>query len=176
MATTVTPVADDIYTVVKAFIMAQLALDNAHVVKGFNNRVAQPVGPFVLMSNSQKKRLGTNSITWDMVDDDPTSIDLTQPQQMTIQLDCYGPAAGEWSDILSTLLRSEIGCDALGPVCQPLYADDPVRIPLTNAESQYEDRWKVTLTLQYNVTVSTDQQFADTLAVTLIEVDAEYPP
>lgn len=176
MPTTVTPVADDVYTVIKTFIMAQLSLDTAHVVKGFNNRVAMPAGPFVLMSNSRKKRLGTNQMSWDMVDDDPTSIQLLQPQQLIVQLDCYGPAAGEWSDILTTLLRSEVGCDALAPTCQPLYADDPVRIPLTNAESQYEDRWKVDLTLQYNPVVSTDQQFADSLEVTLIEVDAAYPP
>lgn len=176
MPAVVTPTADDVYTVVRAFIMDQLALDGAHVVLGFGNRVAMPTGPFVLMSNATKKRLGTNSMTWDMVDDAPTSIDLTQPQKLTIQLDCYGPASGEWSDILSTLLRSEIGCDALAPTCQPLYADDPMRIPLTNAEAQYEDRWKVTLSLQYNVTVSTDQQFADTLEVKLINVDATYPP
>lgn len=176
MPTVVTPTAADVYTAVKAFIEAQLGLDNAHVVQGFGNRVAMPVGPFVLMSNATKKRLGTNSQTWDETDPDPSTYDYTQPQVLTMQLDCYGPASGEWSDILSTLLRSDVGCVGLAPVCQPLYADDPVRIPLTNAEAQYEDRWKVTLSLQYNPVVSTAQEFADTLAVTVIEVDAEYPP
>lgn len=184
MPSTVTPIADDIYAAVGAFIADQLGLVvGVSVVQGYPNRVAMPDVPFVLMTATAKKRLGTNSISWQNPDPNvdppippPTSINYRQPQMMTMQLDCYGPAASEWSDILSTLLRSSVGCDALAPNCQPLYADDPVRLPLTNAEDQYEDRWKVTLQLQYNAVVVAPQQFADTLEVTLIEVDAAYPP
>lgn len=184
MPSTVSPTADDVYTAVGAFIAAQLGLvAGVTVVQGYGNRVAMPNAPFVLMTDISKKRLGTNSISWQNPQPDavppvpfPTNISYTQPQQMTMQLDCYSPAASEWSDILTTLLRSSVGCDALAPTCQPLYADDPARIPLANGEDQYEDRWKVTLQLQYNPVVVTPQQFADTLAVTLIEVDATYPP
>jgi hypothetical protein len=104
---------------------------------------------FVLMTVTAKKRLGTNHLDWDQTIDDPTAITLTQPQQWTMQLDCYGPSSSEWSDILSTLLRSEVGCDAL-TTCQPFYADDPRRMPLTDAEANYEDRWVVTLQIQVN--------------------------
>lgn len=177
MPTAVTPIADDICTVVGAFIAAQLGLVvGVSVVQGYPNRVAMPDVPFVLMTPTSKKRLGTNSISWDETDPNPSTLQYTQPQQMTMQLDCYGPAASEWSDILSTLLRSSVGCDALAPTCQPLYADDPRRMPLVDGEDQYEDRWIVTLQLQYNAVVSTPQQFADTLDFTIIEVDAAYPP
>src|ERR1700744_609838 len=118
MPATVTPTADDICTAVSAFIQNQLGLDTAHVVQGYGNRVSMPSGPFVLMTPIAKKRLGTNHLSWDEADPDPSTVQYLQPQQMTIQLDCYGPAASEWSDILSTLLRSEVGCDALAPTCQ----------------------------------------------------------
>ena len=86
-----------------------------------------------------------------------------QGQQVDVQIDCYGPASSEWSDILTTLLRDNVGCLALAPACQPLYADDPIRAPLTNAEIQYEDRWIVTARLQYNPVVTTAQDYATAL-------------
>lgn len=174
---TVTPVTDTVYAALSAFIMAQLNLDQLHVVQGYGNRVAMPTGPFVLLTYTAKKRLGTNLQDWSNdPDNPPTNISFTQPQMVTVQIDCYGPQSSEWSDILSTLLRSYVGCDALAPSCQPFYADDPKRMPLTDAEDEYEDRWIVTLQLQVNSVVSTPQQFADTLELALIEVDARYPP
>ena len=175
----VTPTADQVYADVGAFIAAQLGLAvGVTVVQGFQNRVAMPTPPttgFVQMTVLSKKRLSTNHISWDTTDPDPSTISYQQNQMWTMQLDCYGPTASEWADILTTLLRSEVACDAL-TTGQPLYADDPRRLPLANGEDQYEDRWMVTLQMQVNSVVSTPQDFADTLTLTLIEVDATYPP
>lgn len=179
MPPSVTPAADTVYADVAAFVAAQLGLAvGVTVIQGYQNRVAMPTpasAGFVLLTVTAKKRLGTNSLAWDQTIDDPTDVTYMQPQMWTMQIDCYGPSASEWSDILSTLLRSEVGCDAL-TTCQPFYADDPRRMPLVDAEAQYEDRWVVTLQLQVNSVVVTPQQFADTLTVDVIEVDATYPP
>lgn len=186
MSSSVTPNADQVYADVGAFIAAQLGLVvGITVVQGFQNRVAMPTPPttgFVQMTVLNKKRLGTNHISWQNPDPTadppipfPTDIQYQQNQMWTMQLDCYGPQASEWADILTTLLRSEVACDAL-TTGQPLYADDPRRLPLANGEDQYEDRWMVTLQMQVNSVVSTPQDFADTLTLTLIEVDATYPP
>jgi hypothetical protein len=171
---TVTPTISQVYTALGQFIMAQLGLANVQIVQGYPNRVAMPptVPPagypigFVVMSGIAKKRLRTNIDTYagtNAAPPAPGPVTAEQGQQLDVQLDCYGPNSSEWSDILTTLLRDNVGCVALAPVCQPLYADDPVRAPLTNAELQYEDRWIVTARLQYNPVTTTAQEFAVTL-------------
>jgi hypothetical protein len=113
-----------------------------------------------------KKRLRTNVDTYSATTGAPPApgpVTAEQGQQLDVQIDVYGPNSSEWSDILTTLLRDEVGCIALAPVCQPLYADDPIRAPLTNAELEYEDRWIVTARLQYNPVVTTAQEYAVTL-------------
>lgn len=99
-----------------------------------------------------------------------------------MQLDLYGAASGDWAVMLETLLRDETGCIALAgsdptnPICQPLYTSDAVEAPLEDTEDQYEQRWTIEGVLQYNPVTSVPMQFADTLTVTLTNVDEAYPP
>lgn len=176
MSAAVAPAQDDVYTAVKALIVAVLGLDSAHVIKGYPNRVAMPSGPFVAMTMVSSHRLRTNQDTWDTTAIAPTVLSYETGMEVMLQLDVYGPAAGDWAQELTTLWRDGYACDALAPTCQPLYSDDPRRMPLVNGEDQYEDRWTITARLQYNPTVTTPQQFADAASVTLINVDKEYPP
>lgn len=176
MSATVSISTDDLYAKLGTYIMATLGLDAAHVVQEFNNRVSMPVGPFVGMRLSNYKRLRTNETSWDTTNPAPTTMQREQGIMVNLQLDCYAPQSGDWAVILTTLLRDDAGCQALAPVCQPLYADDPTRAPLTDAEEQYEDRWIVTARIQYNPVVSTLQDFAATLAIDLNSVDVEFPP
>ena len=176
-AATVSIRVSDIYTVLGNFIVAQLGIQATQVVQGYQNRTAMPTpasAGFVVMSAIAKKRLRTNIDNFagtSEVAPAPGPVTSEQGQQIDVQLDCYGPMASEWSDILTTLLRDNIGCLALTPVCQPLYADDPIRAPLTNAEAQYEDRWIVTARLQYNPVVTTEQDYAVVLGpVDIIDV------
>ena len=173
---TVDTTLSQVYADVGDFIVSTLGIDSTQVVQGYANRVAMPLGGFVEMHITRSARLSTNVDGWDTTNSNPTSATQTQAVQLALQLSLYGPASGDWAAIMSTLLRDAVACDALAPVCQPLYSDDPIRAPLTDAEQQYEDKWVVTAQLQYNPTVSTAQQFANTLDVTLINVDEAYPP
>ncbi len=107
-------------------------------------------------------------------------IDVEQSTMIVYQLDVHGPLGAENAQVISTLLRDDYGVrrfrDDLGDVASPLYTDDPRQLPFINAEKQYEDRWVVEVTLQANEVVSVPQQFADVVAVDLIDVDAAYPP
>lgn len=172
----VTPTDDDMYTAIGNAIMAWLGLDAAHIVQEFNNEVAMPVGPFVGMRFGTRKRLRTNKTIWDRTNPAPTAVTKEQGVQIACQLDCYAPNSGDWASILTTLFRDPVGVAALDPICAPLYCDDGRRAPLTDSEEQYEDRWIVMLYLQYNPVLSTPQDFADTLAPTLTNVDVRYPP
>lgn len=178
-AATITNTLTDVYEALGNFIVAQLGLSSGQVVQGYPNRVAMPNGPFVLMTAMTKKRLRANVDTYESTTDPapaPGPVTAEQAQQVDIQLDVYGPDSSDWADILTTLLRDNVGCEALTPKCQPLYADDPIRAPLTNAELQYEDRWIVTARIQYNAVVTTAQDYATVLGpVNLIDVDVRYP-
>ncbi len=171
---TIVNTVTDIYTKLGAFIIAQLGLAPGQVVQGYPNRVAMPVGPFVLMTAMLKKRLRTNVDNYAGTSSPAPAggpVTAEQGQQITVQLDCYGPQSSDWSDILTALLRDNVGCVALAPACQPLYADDPVRAPLNDSEQQYEDRWIVQAVLQYNPIVTTAQTYANTLGpVDLVDV------
>lgn len=179
MSDTITPVLRDSYVAVKAFVVGVLGIDPSLVVQGYPNEASMPPATpgWVQMTAHHKQRLATSVEDWDMVSDtDPTTVDVSQSVQVTLQLDCFSPLASDWADMLTTLLRSTVGCDALKPACQPLYADDPIRAPLTSAEAQYNDRWIVQAVLQYNPVVTSPQQFADAATVTVINVDEAYPP
>ena len=167
-----------VYTALGNFIVTVLGLTAPFVVQGFDNRVPMPNGPFVGMSAITMKRLRTNVDTiGGPLGDDPSSVSAEQGTQVDIQLDCYSPLAADWANILTTLLRDNVGCLALAPTCQPLYADDPIRAPLENGEEQYEDRWIVTARLQYNPVVTTSVQSATVLGpVGIVDAERAYGP
>lgn len=175
MTAIVTPTQAAMFVALQAFAMDVLALDIDHVVQGLNNGVPMPLDGFVAMTQIAQSRLATNVDAY--ADPSPTTgtKNSQQSTQITVQLDCYGPVSGDWSSILSTLLRDEYACNAMAPSVQPLHADDPRMMPLIDGEQQYEQRWTVTAVLQVNPVVSTPMQFFDQATVGLIEVDATYP-
>jgi hypothetical protein len=178
MSYTVSIPQSAIYTALGNFIVAALGLTAPFVVQNFDNRVPMPNGPFVGMAIMNSKRLRTNVDTiGGALGTDPTSIAAEQGMQVDLQIDCYSPVAADWANILTTLLRDNVGCLALAPNCQPLYADDPIRAPLTNAEEQYEDRWIVTARIQYNPVVATPVQSATALGpVNIVDAEVAYGP
>lgn len=163
--------------------MTVTGLAPALVIKGLPNRSAMPPASpgFVAMMLTRAKQLRTPESTYG-VTVPPTALDLEQGTEIRLQLDLYGATSGDWAVILQTLLRSEPGCvalagaDPLNPVCQPLYASDAHLAPLDDSEDQYEERWTIEAILQYNPVTSVPMQFADTLELTVINVDEAYPP
>ena len=140
-----------------------------------------PKGPFVLMNCLNRK-----SVSWPVMSyTDAESVGTapavqvftnTQPLDYAIQLDCYGPFAGDMVTMISTIWNTEQACDFLGPYnVEPLYNDLPRQIAFVDGEKQYEHRWVTTAHLQYNPAVSTSMQFASTAEVELINVDRAYP-
>lgn len=101
------------------------------------------------------------------------------PTEVAIQLDVYGPASVENAQIVSQIFRDEYAYDFfrnLSDTITPLVADDPRQMPWINDQAQYENRWTVEATFQLNETLSIPQQYADSVILGVINVDAEYPP
>lgn len=159
----------------RAFMLDVLTIGPANVVKGQANRVPMPAGPnFVILTPTGRAQLATTARTY-RPSDDPAPTDGARDTQrqtrLDVQVDIYGPAAAENVQIVSTLLRDMYGCDFLRPhKVQPLYCSDPRQLPLITGEKQYEQRWMLGATLQFNPTVSTSQQFADIVDITFVEI------
>ena len=151
------------------------------VIQAQVNRTAEPQGEdFIMMTVTGRVRLATNQDSY--ADTFPVvatgSRSITEPTQITIQLDIHGPQGGEVAQVVTSVFRDGYGVDALqavNPAITPLYADDPKQMPFVNGEQQYEDRWVVNVVLQVNAVVAVFQDFAGSLNVGLRPVEVYYP-
>ena len=187
MTLAITPNQSQIYTALRYFLINLPLLFNAanqtvvEVIKGQVNRVPEPHSPdFVSMIFIRIERLETNIDTFQMTGTVGSNTYM-QPSKVTVQLDVHGPNSADNAQIISTMFRDQYAFDAFAASgianVAPLLADDPRQIPFMNAEDQYEDRWIVEAQIQANQTVSSvPQQSFDVIDVTLIDVDASYPP
>lgn len=174
-------------------------------VRGQVNRVPEPKSDdFVVMTPLLRTRLDTNQTVY--ADDTPFSNIQTnsgsfltdengnalfvtpkppgsraiqEAAEYTVQLDFHGPASGDNVQIVEALFRSEDACfnfDQSGIAMQPLYSSDPRQMSFLNGEDQIEERWSIDVAIQINPIITTKQDFANAVTLTVIEVDATYPP
>lgn len=171
----VSPTEEQLYTVLGDFLASFLS---GVSIARMDNRVPEPAAPFVLMQIMNRHQLATNVSTYldPFPDPDPGSRSVQTSVKMLVQFDFYGDDAGDNVQQFVSLWRDSYGCDALAPYAAPLYCEDGHQIPLVTGEEQYLQRWTVAAALQYNPLTSTAQQFAGAAAVTLLNVDVEYPP
>lgn len=156
---------------VDAVITALIAFLNpfvtpAQIIRGQQNRVAPPVGPFVEVTELRQVDLSTPIIVGNK---ELAQADVTGPKRIDIQIDFYGPTAGDQCTAVKGIYRSYLATAAFPDGITPLYCTDGTQAPLLDAEEQYESRWTLTASLQYNSTVSIPLQFANKLAINLME-------
>jgi hypothetical protein len=180
MSATLSFTEADLFVVLQA-LLVQMLPTGIEVVRSQVNRVPEPQGTnFVTMTPLFRVRLETNADTY--VDGFPSAPGVKSalaPTRFDVQIDVHGPASADNVQIISTLWRDEYTTayfDASPINAQALYASDPRQIAFDNAESQYEDRWSIDLSMQVNQVVQLDQQFAGTLVTGIINVDVVFPP
>lgn len=151
----------DVLTALRAFLLL-IVPAGTQVIAAQDNGVPMPLDPFISMNLISVERLSTNHTDY------PGTNEATQtaPSKITVQLDCYGSNSGDTATRIMTMFRTCYAADDFGDPCQPLYADDPVQIPLINGEETYEQRWKLQAVMQYNPTYTHAQQYADALTIT----------
>jgi len=143
------------------------------VVQAQDNRVPMPKNGFVTMNNTGMDRLSFNVDSYDSLSQGKF---ILTPTQYSMQLDFYGPLSQEWAMQTMALFRDEYATEIFPPNIQPLYADDPVQIPLIDGEAQYEQRWKLVASLQYNPILSTTQQSMIAVDIALAPIDQTFNP
>lgn len=110
------------------------------------------------------------------------SIDSLMRTMGSIQLDVYGADSADNSQIISTLWRSVSAVDFFANPTNaafeiaPLYTSDARQMPFITGQQQYQERWTLDLNLQVNPVIATPMQFAGTVTVDLVNVDAAFPP
>lgn len=143
------------------------------VVQAQDNRVPMPKTGFVTMNNTGMDRLSFNVDSYDSLSQGKF---ILTPTQYSMQLDFYGSLSQEWAMQTMALFRDEYATEIFPSNIQPLYADDPVQIPLIDGEAQYEQRWKLVASLQYNPILSTTQQSMVAVDIALAPIDQTFNP
>lgn len=162
---------DAVFIALKAFAHVVFpALANTQIVQGQNNDVPMPTGPdFLVIVPSGRYWQATTTHDYRPADDER---DTTQQMRGEYNFSFYGPSAAEYAEKFAILFRDLYGCDFLRPYqVQPLWADGARQMPLIDDAKQYVQRYLVQTHVQFNPTVSTAQQFADTLEITILEAD-----
>jgi hypothetical protein len=180
MSLSIAPTLQQVYAPLVAFIIALTGLPATSVVQGIPNRVPMPKPGFVTVQALFRNRLMTNVDLWDEVTEPPIQAAIQDAVELRVQIDCYGPTACDWANMLSATLRDEYGCTQLAALAttftlQPLYADDARMIPLVDGEEQYEERWSLDARFQINPVTTIPQQYADVVDLTMIDVPIPGP-
>lgn len=106
---------------------------------------------------------------------------VMEPVEMTVQIDVHGPpakVAGDNAQRIATLMQDQYGVQAFldtGGALAPLFCTMPRMMPFDNDQKQIEERWTFEVALQINPIVTVTGQFADTLEIDTVSVEAAYP-
>lgn len=138
-------------------------IPGGQVVRGQVNRVALPSNPCAVLTELLQVDLSVPAADYQPTDDTAT---IYGPSRIDVQIDFYGAQAGEFCKVAKSAFRSYWGFAQFPDGIKPLYTSDGVQAPLTTGEQQYESRWTLTASMQYNPTVTVPQQFADEAEVT----------
>lgn len=172
MAVSIDIIDQDVFralvTFFKTFIPASV-----EIVQQQDNRVPMPKGPFIAMNNNGMDRLSFNVDTYEASTQEKFMLSSFTYE---VQLDFYGSNSQSWAAETVTLFRDEYATELFPANIQPLYADDPVQIPLISGESQYIQRWRLAAKVQYKPTISTTQQSMLAAEIGLAPIDQTFPP
>jgi len=132
------------------------------VVRAQVNRVALPSNPCCVLTELLQVDLSVPATDYQPIAGTAT---IYGPSRIDVQIDFYGSQAGEFCKTAKTAFRSHWGFAHFPVNIKPLYTSDGVQSPLLTGEQQYESRWTLTASMQYNPTVTVPQDFADALAL-----------
>lgn len=175
MTTSISITDQEIFTALRTFLISVLPT-GTEVVQAQDNLVSMPIGGFVAMNNVGSRRLTTNIEKYVDNGTNPSIKNALTPVEYTIQVDFYGAESSQWANIVQSLFRDEYATKMFPSEIQPLFADNPMQIPLIDGESNYTQRWKLTVVLQANQVINVSQDFASQLQIGLVDVDVEFHP
>jgi len=151
---------DDVADALIAFLTPFVA--PSVIVRAQGNRVAPERGPFVLLTE-----LRTVDIETPIVSGQQSGgvVSIEGRKRIDWQIDFYGPLSGDQCAAVTSVFRTPYTVSQFPANISPLYLSDGIQSPLITGEEQYESRWTVTCSVQYNPSVTIPAQFAITARV-----------
>lgn len=134
------------------------------IVRAQTNRVPMPPPPCIVLTEMIESDLSTTENTYDIV----TGASFQTSTQVNVQIDFYDPRSGDMCKTTKTLLRSSYGPDNFPDGIKPLYCSDGIQAPLITGEEQYEARWTITASMQYNPIVNVAAEQFDNVGETSV--------
>jgi len=159
---------DAVITALASFLQPFVGGDATPIIRAQVNRVPPPVPAFVQLLELLEVDLETPAVVNNGADD-VLQATVKTPTRIDIQIDFYGPSAGDWCKAVKAIFRSSYAPAQFPDGIKPLYCSDGHQAQLITGEEQYESRWILTATLQYNPDVIIPQQSATSLAVNIFE-------
>lgn len=172
MSVTIDIIDQDVFLALVTFFQTFIP-SNVEIVQQQDNRVPMPKGSFISMNNAGMNRLSFNVDTYDSETQEKF---ILSSIIYDIQLDFYGALAQSWAAEMVTLFRDEYATKLFPKNIQPLYADDPIQIPLISGESQYIQRWKLIAKFQYKPTITTYQESMLEAIINPVSIDSSFNP
>lgn len=167
---------DQVIDALAAFIVP--FVPTGQIVRAQVNRVAMPSNPCVVLTELLQVDLSVPYVDYQPPTDPIPAIGtgtIHGPTRIDIQVDFYGVMAGEYCKSIKSAFRSSWGFSQFPENIKPLYTSDGVQAPLITGEQQYESRWTLTVSMQYNPIVTVPQEFAEEAIVSgIIPVDIFY--
>lgn len=136
----------------------QLFVEDAEIARAQVNRVAMPPSPCVILTELLQVDLEVPYENYQPLENTTT---ITGPVRIDVQVDFYGVQAGDFCKVVKNAFRSQWGFAQFPVNIKPLYTSDGIQSPLITGEKQYESRWTLTVSIQYNPTVTVPQEYAD---------------
>lgn len=130
-----------------------------------DNRVPMEKGQFCILTPLRFERLSTTrSVNQDTGDPSTSAMGWTEVRRADIQVDIYGPDAGDRAITLETVFSSDYGYDGIKARDEriaPLYSTAAIQAPMIDAEQQWQERYMLTISLQVHMTASFPQDYFD---------------
>lgn len=155
---------DNVISALGAFLTPFVG--GATIVRGQPNRAAMPGDPFVVLTEILQMDLETPIVSDSIAG---AQRNVLGPKRIDVQIDFYGASSGDYCTAVKTVYRTNYACSQFPAGIAPLFCSNGRQTPLISGEQQYESRWTITASLQYNPSVYLPQQFADELKLNLVE-------
>lgn len=132
----------------------------APIIRANVNRNPTPKSDFVVLTE-----LLTKPLSKPVENYTNTGETMIQKQQIDVQVDFYGWGVSDIALAFMGSVRTIWQNYNHSSWLALLYCSDIVKSPIINAEEQYEQRWTLTVSMQYNVTLTVPQDTFNTVGV-----------
>lgn len=146
----------ELYREIRLYLLGMFPAAGSQIIQAFQNNNPLPENAIVMQALFERNLDETSTYYEPALEQAhaQSSVDVR------LQLSFYGADAEKRSRTVYTLWKSPYTTSRM-TACQPLYATGRDRRPYINDSNQYEDRWIVDLSLQYNPSVTYAQDFAE---------------